>query len=43
MQILKQTLPTLKIKQQYQTIEVLGITFCGGLKQTTEINWQKII
>ena len=37
-QTLKQTLPTLKIKQQYQTIEVLGITFCKGLKQSTETN-----
>ena len=40
---LKQTLPTLKIKQQYQTTEVLGITFCKGLKQTTETNWQRIL
>ena len=42
-QTLKQTLTTLQIKQQYQTIEVLGIIFCEGLKRTTETNWQKIL
>ena len=41
--ILQQRLPDLTIKEQYDTINILGITFCEGMKQTSIINWQKIL
>ena len=32
----------MKIKQ-YDTIKILGVTFCEGLKESNELNWNKII
>ena len=41
--ILEQELPDLTIKQQYDTLNILGIIFCEGIKQTGQINWQKTL
>ena len=41
--ILQQTLPNLTIKDQYDTINILGITFCDRMKQTRLLNWQIIL
>ena len=38
----KPKLPNMKSKQ-YDTIEILGVTFCEGLKESNELNWNKII
>ena len=40
---LQQTLPSLTIKDQYDTINILGMTFCEGIKQTCLLNWQIIL
>ena len=34
---LKQKLPTIKIKQQHQTMLILGVTFFNGLTQCNNI------
>ena len=41
--MIKQILPNITIKEQFETIEILGITFCEGLKEATLINWQQIV
>ena len=38
---LQQRLSNLTIKEQYDTINILGLTFWEGMKQTSFINWQK--
>ena len=40
---LQQTLPNLTIKGQYDTINILRITFCESMKQTSLLNWQIIL
>lgn len=40
---LQKQLPHITIKEQYETIEILAITFCEGIKQATYINWQLIL
>ena len=40
---LQQKLPNLTMKDQYDTIHILGITFCEGMKQTCLLNWQIIL
>ena len=37
---LQQTLPNLTIKGQYHTINILVITLCKDMKQTSLLNWQ---
>ena len=29
----------MQTKDQYQQIQILGISFCEGIPQTNEINW----
>ena len=31
------------LKEQYETIKVLGITFCKSLKEACFLNWQQIL
>ena len=40
---LQNQLPGITIRDRYETIKILGISFCEGLKQTAFINWQKIL
>ena len=40
---LRQKLPNLTMKDQYDTIHILGITLCEGMKQTCLLNWQIIL
>ena len=40
---LQQKLPNLTMKDQYDTIHILGIIFCEGMKQTCLLNWQIIL
>lgn len=40
---LKERLPHITIKEQHETIDILGITFCEGLKQTKILSWQIIL
>ena len=40
---LQQRLPNLTLKEQYDTINILGSTFCEGMKQTSLLNWQIIL
>ena len=35
---MKKNIPNIKIKQQFHSIEILGITFCEGL---TQKKWNK--
>ena len=38
--LLQERLPHTAIKEQYEAIKILGISFCQGLKQAAFINWQ---
>ena len=40
---LRQKLTNLTMKDQYDTIHILGITLCEGMKQTCLLNWQIIL